>query len=107
MGRSGIYKNWNCKWERHLWRSRNGFLPYNLIDREVIFIYICIILHINGEVFFIVGLVYARQFSASGISAGAGMAMQIHIAHSNDCIGAGIIATTAHKDHQYLQLLLV
>ncbi|CAG9332800.1 unnamed protein product [Blepharisma stoltei] len=34
----------------------------------------------------------ARNFSVSGISSGGFQAVQMHIAHSADCIGAGIIA---------------
>ena len=36
--------------------------------------------------------VNARKFTVSGVSAGAYMAVQLHFAHSEDCVGVGVIA---------------
>lgn len=41
---------------------------------------------------FLVVSISARQFSVSGVSSGAAMAIQLHISHSSDVVGAGIIA---------------
>ncbi|CAG9318897.1 unnamed protein product [Blepharisma stoltei] len=43
-------------------------------------------------ILFVSTLAYSKQFSVSGVSSGAAMAVQLHVAHSADCTGAGIIA---------------
>mmetsp|Transcript_27278 Transcript_27278/g.49016 ORF Transcript_27278/g.49016 Transcript_27278/m.49016 type:complete len:323 (-) Transcript_27278:70-1038(-) len=42
--------------------------------------------------FALVAAVEARQFTVSGISSGAAMSVQLHVAYSADCDGSGIVA---------------